>query len=70
MSWLPAPNWAPSIARLAGSFCNGDCSGILIHTPPPLNRDPNVKALKRRGFIHLGSTSRLSRVLDSWYEDE
>ena len=32
----------------------------LISKPPPLNRehnrDPNIKALKRRGFINHGST--------------
>ena len=32
----------------------------MINKPPPLNReynmDPNMKALKRRGFINQGST--------------
>ena len=32
----------------------------MITKPPPLNgdynRDPNIKALKRRGFINHGST--------------
>ena len=32
----------------------------MINKPPPLNRDynrdPNIKALKRRGFINHGST--------------
>ena len=32
----------------------------MINKPPPLNRDynrdPNMKALKRRGFIDRGST--------------
>ena len=32
----------------------------MIHKPPPLNRDlngdPNIKALKRKGFINHGCT--------------
>ena len=32
----------------------------MINKPPPLNRDydrdPNIKALKRRGFLNHGST--------------
>ena len=36
----------------------------MINKPPPLNRDdnrnPNIKALKRRGFINHGSTLDIS----------
>ena len=36
----------------------------MIDKPPPLNRDynrdPNIQALKRRGFINQGSTLALS----------
>ena len=32
----------------------------VINEPPPFNRDynrdPNIQALKRRGFVHHGST--------------
>ena len=38
----------------------GDQCRPMIHNPPPLNgdynKDPNMKALKRRGFINHGST--------------
>ena len=38
----------------------GVSSRPLINKPPPLNRDynrdPNIHALKRRGFINQGST--------------
>ena len=38
----------------------------VINKPPPLNRDynrdPNIKALKRRGFINHGSTPYCLRV--------
>ena len=40
----------------------------MINEPPPLNReynrDPNIKALKRRGFINHGSTLCQVRVED------
>ena len=43
----------------------------MINEPPPLNRDnnrdPNIKALKRRGFINHGSTLGWSNLLDSLY---
>ena len=46
----------------------------MKNKPPPLNRDynrdPNIKALKRRGFVNHGSTlpeiRRLSAVLVTW----
>ena len=39
---------------------DGSCCRRLINKPPPLNsdysRDPNIKALYRRGFINYEST--------------
>ena len=41
----------------------------MINKPPPLNRDydrdPNIKALKRRGLINHGSTLESSRGIHS-----
>ena len=43
---------------------------LLINKPLPLNgdysKDPNIKALKRRGFINHGSTLRALCVANPW----
>ena len=45
------------------------CPRPLINKPPPLNRDykrePNTRALKRRGFMNHGSTLFLGLILHS-----
>ena len=45
------PPWVVS----GGTLCRA-----MINKPPPhnrdYNRDPHIKGLKRRGFIHHGST--------------
>ena len=44
----------------------------LINKPPPhnrdYNRDPNIKALKRRGFMNQGSTLRVQVLKNPVHE--